>query len=130
MKLKTTLIIFLTALFTYQSQAQCTGAQFQEVNGIAVIEAENGTRPSAWARETSVSGATGNAYMAYRGSNSFGGPSSSVARYTVRINSPGTYRFIWRNRIGIIASSNANTEHNDSWLRFPMALKFLRAKRK
>lgn len=124
MKLKTTLFICFTALFTYQIQAQCTGAQFQEVNGIAVIEAENGTRPSAWARETGISGATGGAYMAYRGSDSFGGPSSNVARYTVRINSPGTYRFIWRNRIGIIASSNANTEHNDSWLRFPNASNF------
>ena len=117
MKLKTTLLICLTALFAYQIQAQCSGAQFQEVNGIAVIEAENGTRPSAWPRETSVSGATAGAYMAYRGSNSFSSPSSNVARYTVRINSPGTYRFIWRNRIGVIADHNANTEHNDSWLR-------------
>jgi len=117
MKLKTTLFVFFATLFTYQAQAQCSGAQFQEVNGIAVIEAENGTRPSAWRRETAVSGATGGAYMAYRGSNSFGSPSSNVARYTVRINSPGTYRFIWRNRIGIIASSHANTEHNDSWLK-------------
>ena len=124
MKLKTTLIICLIALFAYEGRSQCTGAQFQEVNGIAVVEAENGTRPSAWPRETSVSGATGGAYMAYRGSNSFSTPSSAVARYTVRINSTGTYRFVWRNRIGIIASHNANTEHNDSWLRIPGAANF------
>ena len=39
----------------------------------------------------------------------------------IRINTPGTYRFRWRNRIG--AGSNS-TEHNDSWLRFNDATDF------
>ncbi|MBT8184207.1 MAG: hypothetical protein KJN76_05160, partial [Eudoraea sp.] len=123
MKLKTTLLICLTALFAYQVQGQCTGAQFQEVNGIAVIEAESVDGPG-WAQRSSQSGFTGNGYNSYEGTNYFGSPGNNVVTYTVRINTPGTYRFQWRNKIGVLASSNASTEHNDSWLKFPDASDF------
>ena len=123
MKLKTTLLICLTALFTYQIQAQCTGAQFQEVNGIAVIEAESVDGPG-WAQRSSQSGFTGNGYNSYEGTNYFGSPGNNVVTYTVRINTPGTYRFQWRNKIGVLANSNPSTEHNDSWVKFPDASDF------
>lgn len=116
MKLKTTLV-FLLSLFSFsfiQVQAQC----FVENNGIAVIEAENTNIPSGWNQETSLGSFTGNSYLIWRGSNAFNSPGSlGVITYSVQINNPGKYRFIWRNAIGVIASSIPNTEHNDSWLK-------------
>ena len=69
MKLTSTLFLCLTALFAYEIQAQCTGAQFQEVNGIAVIEAENGTlqtgpgRPAVPAQQVAPIWPTGAAIL-------------------------------------------------------------------
>lgn len=113
MKLKITLFLFINMLFAYQVGAQCN-ADFQESNGIAILEMEQ--KSGNGFNNESMSDASANRGLAYRGSDRFGAPGSAI-NYTVRINSPGTYRFIWRNRIGVIASSNANTEHNDAWLR-------------
>ncbi|MFK7811730.1 MAG: Ig-like domain-containing protein [Maribacter sp.] len=113
MRLKTTLFLFATMLFAYQVSAQCN-ADFQEVNGIAILEME--AKSGQGFNNLTLSGASGGRGLAYQGSNRFGAPGTPI-NYTVRINSPGTYRFIWRNRIGVIASSNAATEHNDAWLR-------------
>ncbi len=117
MRLKITLLLFLTTIGLSQLRAQCSGAQFQEVNGIAVIEAESPSTPSTWRRETASNPYTGNSYLAYRGPSAFNNPGTNVINYSVRINSPGTYRFIWRNKVGIIANTNPSTEHNDSWLK-------------
>lgn len=114
MKLKTTLFLFINMLFAYQVSAQCN-ADFQESNGIAVLEMER--KSGAGFNNESLSGASGSRGLAYRGSNRFSSPGNNGIAYTVRINSAGTYRFIWRNKIGIIASSAASTEHNDAWLR-------------
>ncbi|MEQ8422007.1 MAG: Ig-like domain-containing protein [Arenibacter algicola] len=115
MKTKITLFFLINIIFFYQAYAQCTGADFEERNGIAILEMESKLAGS-WRKE-SVADASANSAIVYRGSDSFGAPGSSVITYSVRINSPGTYRFIWRNKIGVIASSNPSTEHNDSWLK-------------
>ncbi len=115
MKLKITLLFFAQLLFFQEISAQCTGADFEEKNGIAILEMEAKTAGS-WRIESS-SGASAGKTLAYRGNNSFSAPGSSVVTYSIKINSPGTYRFIWRNKIGVIASHNAATEHNDSWLK-------------
>ena len=127
MKTKITLLFFVCSLFcTNVIRSQCSGADFEEQNGIAVIEAESLNRlSSGWNRESGASGFTGNGFLAWRGSDSFNTPGNGTIQLKVRINSPGRYRFIWRNRIGIVASSNATTEHNDSWLRIPDASLFL-----
>ena len=82
-----------------------------------VIEAEHPNLPSNWKRETSKSPFTGNSYIIWRGGNSFGSPGSAKITYKVRINSPGKYRFIWRNVIAVVANQHPTTEHNDSWLK-------------
>lgn len=115
MKSKIILLLLINIVCFDQLYAQCTGVDFEEKNGIAILEMESKLAGS-WKKET-VNGASANSALAYRGSNSFNNPNNSVINYSVRINSPGTYRFIWRNKIGIIASSNATTEHNDSWLK-------------
>lgn len=115
MKLKITLILLLQAFCFQQIYAQCSGADFEEQNGIAILELDSKTSGS-WKKE-STSGSSGGSALTYRGSNYFNSPGNSTINYQVRINSSGTYRFIWRNKISVIASHNASTEHNDSWLK-------------
>jgi hypothetical protein len=115
MKRKITLFLFMQAFCFYQINAQCSGVDFEEQNGIAILEMESMSN-SGFINEAS-SGASNGRTLAYRGSDSFNNPGSSTLTYSIRITSPGTYRFIWRNKIGIIASSNASTEHNDAWLK-------------
>lgn len=115
MKLKITLLIIVNIIFLDQFYAQCDGADFEEKNGIAILEMESKLAGS-WKKE-SITGASANSALAYRGNNSFSNPDNSTINYSVRINSPGTYRFIWRNKIGVIASTKPTTEHNDSWLK-------------
>lgn len=125
MKLKITLFVLLAIFgFYYSAQAQCSGAQFEEKDGIVVIEGESLSTNSSWRKESSKSGYTGSGYLIWRGTQYFGSPGNGLIQATVRINNPGKYRFAWRNTIGIIASSNPSTEHNDSWLKFPNASNF------
>jgi len=115
MKLKITLILLLQAFCFQQIYAQCDGADFQEQNGIAILELDSKVSGS-WKKE-STSGSSGGSALTYRGSNYFNSPGNSTITYKVKINSSGTYRFIWRNKISVIASHAASTEHNDSWLK-------------
>ncbi len=119
MKLKITSLLLLSIISLYQINAQCSGADFEERNGIAIMEMESKASGS-WRKET-ISGASANSALTYRGSNSFSTPGRSIITYNVRINSAGTYRFSWRNKISIIASHNASTEHNDTWLKIGAA---------
>ena len=115
MKLKITLFLCLQAFCFHQIYAQCDGADFEEKSGIAILELDSKVSGS-WKKE-SISGSSGGSALTYRGSNYFSSPGNSTITYKVKINSSGTYRFIWRNKISVIASSNATTEHNDSWLK-------------
>ncbi|HET8736653.1 MAG TPA: Ig-like domain-containing protein [Pricia sp.] len=115
MKLKITLFVCMITIGAYQAFAQCNGADFEERNGIAILEME--TKSAGGYNKESISGASGGSALTYRGSDHFGSPGNSTITYQVKINSPGTYRFLWRNKISIIASSNASTEHNDAWLK-------------
>lgn len=115
MNLKIPFLAILLGLFYFEAYSQCDGAIFEEKNGIAVIEAETITT-SGWTRRSDGS-ATNSSYLAYTGSDYFSTPGVNTLTYKVKINSAGTYRFKWRNRIGIISNSAPNTEHNDSWLK-------------
>ncbi len=129
MKLKTTLLLFVATLFLYQGQAQCNGATFEEKNGIAVIEMETANLPNQWKKETGSKPFTGSSYIAWRGGDSFNNPINGTITYKVKINSTGTYRFIWRNKVGIIANHpRPSTEHNDSWLKIEGASDFFAQK--
>ena len=122
MKTKITfLLTFFVIALTHEGMAQCNGADFEEVNGIAVYEMESGPSPSSWNIETSVSGFTGSGFLTWRGPSYFNSPGIGTISYQIRINSPGTYRFIWRSRSGQGADF---TEHNDTWLRIPDASDF------
>ncbi len=114
MRLKTTFLsLFLIACFQ-QIYAQGCGADFQDVNGIAVIELDSKTA-GAWERRSDA-GSSGGQALYYNGGNTFNSPpGNSVINYTVRINTAGEYRIMVRNRIGI--TNAGTTEHNDMWLK-------------
>lgn len=117
MRLKTTLFLFISLLYFSQVEAQsCSGADFETRSGIAVLELNNPV-PSGF-RSESISGATSGTAATYRGSNNFRSP-GNVTTYKLKVNSTGTYRVQWRNKISIITTGPhpANTEHNDSWLK-------------
>ncbi len=95
----------------------CDG--FEEVNGMVVIETESlDISGTDWILETTVPGYTGTGYIEWRGQNYFNTPGNGVVETSITINTPGTYRVQWRNRVGFGTNS---TEHNDTWLKFPDA---------
>lgn len=117
-KLFTILALFFVNCPTLSSQ---TYPLFQEEGGLLVIEAESSHSLGQWSPETSITPFTGNSYLLYTGPNLFNDPGSSKMTYQIIISTPGKYRFRWRSRIAI---GESNTEHNDSWLRFPDAADF------
>ncbi len=96
-------------------------AYAEEKDGLVVIEAENLNLPSGWEYETAVNGFTGDGYLDWQGADSFSVPGNGIIATPIKINTPGTYRFQWRSKVG---EGNNSTESNDSWLRFSDASDF------
>ena len=117
MKLKITLFLFATILYFGQIFAQNCNADYEEVNGIAIIEAESKIAGS-WSLRN-LPGASGGQALYYAGSNQFNNPGTSAITYTLRVNNPGLYRVQLRSQIGVISTGPepATSEHNDTWLR-------------
>lgn len=90
-------------------------AEFVEENGLVVAEFENNSFPGNWDFRTNVSDFQGSGFMVWTGSQSFNDPGNGLVRFKIRIQNPGTYRFIWRSAVTI---GDNGTEHNDTWLRF------------
>jgi hypothetical protein len=91
------------------------GSLFIEKEGIVRVDIEN---PSAinngWTTSTTLSGFVGSGYLIWTGNDNFNAPGIGIMKFSVKINNPGTYQFVWSSRI---ATGTSNTEHNDSWLR-------------
>lgn len=106
----------------YVNPDDCGTANYQDDAGLVVIEAENleisGTN---WNIKTNFNDYTGAGYLSWDGNNSLNNPGNGLITTSIKISTPGTYRFQWRSRIGVGSNS---TEHNDSWLRFPNASDF------
>ncbi len=99
---------------TEETPRACSQGDILEIDGIAIIEAEKDSVPDGWLIETNFTGYTGSGYLQWNGSDNFGTPGVSIISYKIHIDTPGTYRFNWRSRIGI---GDNNTEHNDNWLK-------------
>jgi hypothetical protein len=107
---------------TVQAQQQCgVDFDFQDQNGLVVIEIESAAAVGDWASDTALPDFTGSAYYRWDGGNNFGTPNIDTLEYQVRINTPGKYRFIWRTRI---TEGDNPTEGNDAWLKLPDASAF------
>ncbi len=114
-------LLFMCALFSTTAFAQ---SAFVESNGLVVIEAESlDPLGAGWVRvppSTSSAGnidnpgdALGAGYIVWEGAASNNNVSNGRTTVFVRIANPGTYRFIWRNQVGLGTNT---TEHNDTWL--------------
>ena len=100
----------------------CDDANYQELGGLVIIEAENlDISGTSWAITTNYGNFTGSGLLTWLGNNNLSSPGNGLISTKIKINNPGIYRFQWRNRIG---NGNNSTEHNDSWLRFPDASDF------
>ena len=95
-----------------------------EDGGLVLIEVEMAEHES-WILDTTIAGYTGEGYLLYTGKDLFNDPGNALLRFYVRIEKTGKYRFQWHSRI---ATGDSNTEHNDSWLRFPDAAKYYAVK--
>ena len=95
----------------------CPDADYEEENGLVVIEWENtSVTGSGWAYENVQGGYTGGGYIIWRGSQYFNNASNGLITVPVRINNPGTYDVQFRARISSESNEN-NTEHNDVWVK-------------
>lgn len=79
--MKITLFLLAQAFCFYQIYAQCEGADFEEKNGIAIMELDSKVAGS-WRKE-SLSGASGGAALTYRGTDFFSSPGNSLITYKV-----------------------------------------------
>jgi len=106
--------------------SDCNG-NFEEKNGLVVIEAENLANVNAtpWTIKTAVAGYTGNGYLSWDGADSFNTPGKGVINAKIKINQTGEYRFVWRSKVG---KGTNSTEHNDSWVKFLDASDFFARK--
>ena len=98
------------------NSTECTlGKIYNEANGIVRVDIEDNTPiASGWISSTLLSGYTGKNYIIWGGNDSFNEPGLGLMKFSIKINTPGTYQFVWNSRIG---NGTSNTEHNDSWLR-------------
>jgi hypothetical protein len=123
MKLKNTFTffaLFLISVSTFSQAATCDGTlPFEEKDGLLTIEMESGILPSGsdWQtgseEDPNLEGATIN-YIFWNGAESFSSLSNAPITYNIKIDTPGTYRFRWRGRIG---KGTSRGEHNDAWLK-------------
>ncbi|MBW1296851.1 hypothetical protein [Aquimarina litoralis] len=94
---------------------------YEEKDGLVVAEFESITNSNDWNIENTVNGFLGTSYLVWKGDQFLNAPGNGLLTYNIKINTPGTYRFLWRSRI---TNGTSGSEHNDSWLRFADASSF------
>lgn len=118
----TKLILLLLTLISFQGFAQTqvcdANNPFEEKDGLLTIEMESGVRNNPnWKigseADPNLPGATID-YLFWDGAQSFSRLSNAQITYNIKINTPGTYRLLWRGRIGL---GDSRGEHNDAWLK-------------
>ena len=108
------LVILITCLYPMAIFTQSI-PQFQESEGVIIIEIESAIDYGSWELDTNKTGYTGSGYLVYKGPNLFNNPGMSLMPFEIAVEKAGKYRFQWHS---LIAVGESNTEHNDSWLRF------------
>ncbi|MEO0528110.1 MAG: hypothetical protein AAFZ89_12840, partial [Bacteroidota bacterium] len=88
---------------------------FSESNGLVNVEFENAVFSESWEERSTGTNFSGDGYMVWTGNQFLGQPGNGLATFSIEINNPGTYQFLWRSAV---TTGNNGTEHNDTWLRF------------
>ncbi len=94
---------------TNNTDGEC---EFEEVNGIAVMEAESNVIPSQW----SVSLKNQESFIEWIDEEFFGTPGEGTITYKVSFSKTGLYRLQWRNKIN---QGTDKSQNNDTWLKMP-----------
>lgn len=95
---------------------------FEEKGGALTIPAESLILGGSWQMQKTVPGFNGTGYIVWTGADSFATQGASGLITTkIKINTPGTYLFKWRNKVG---EGTSSTDFNDSWLKFSDATDF------
>ncbi|WP_053406004.1 hypothetical protein [Persicobacter sp. CCB-QB2] len=100
---------------------------YQEVDGIITVEMENTTIGEGWGLKTESPDFTGKGYLQWEGETAYNNPGNGLLTYRIQVNTPGTYRFLWRGRIN---EGNSGSDANDAWLRMADATDFFGYKAK
>lgn len=122
--------MFKSIVYAFLISLCCTAVSLAqsvvvEDGGLVLIEVERAESDESWVLDTAIEGFTGEGYLLYTGKDLFNNPGIALLRFYMRIEKTGKYRFQWHSRI---AKGESNTEHNDSWLRFPDAAKYYAVK--
>ncbi len=96
-------------------KACANGKVYHESNGLVRVDIDQVSASSSdWKASQSMTGFEGSGYIIWTGADNFNLPGQGVVTFSVKINTTGTYQFVWRSRIG---KGTKKSEHNDSWLR-------------
>jgi hypothetical protein len=99
-----------------------SGKIFNEKDGIVRVDLKNTSiTANGWTTANTLIGFEGSGYLVWTGNDNFSTPGIGILKFSIKINTPGTYQFVWSSRI---AQGSSNTDFNDSWLRIPTANDF------
>ncbi len=88
---------------------------FNEKDGLVLVEFENTAFSADWNLKNDGTSHSGGGYLVWEGPQYFNSPSIGTITYKIKIENPGSYRFLWHTAI---KTGTNGTEHNDTWLRF------------
>lgn len=88
---------------------------FNEKEGLVLAEFEDAKFTNDWKLKTDGDTYSGDGYMVWEGNQSLGNPGNGTASFKIKIETSGTYQFIWHSAVTL---GDNGTEHNDTWLRF------------
>ncbi|SDD65314.1 hypothetical protein SAMN05421636_101318 [Pricia antarctica] len=88
---------------------------FQEIDGLIKIEFENAEFSDNWKLKTDGTNFSGKGYMVWEGAQQLGQPGNEKTAFTLQIEHPGTYQFLWKSAV---KTGDSGSDHNDTWLRF------------
>lgn len=103
---------------TDSKETSCTdpaGFIFNEKDGLVQVEFENTDFSGNWKLRSNGNSHSGDGYLVWEGSQFFNDPGNGLLTYKIKIENPGTYKFLWNSSI---KTGDNGTEHNDTWLRF------------
>lgn len=107
--------ILAVLLSTSSLFANCDDYDYEESEGVLVIETENLAYHSDWVQVDTLEGFTGVGYIQWEGVQNYNKVENGIIDFKIKINTPGTYTFL--HHVAIADLSEGTTEHNDSWLK-------------
>lgn len=93
---------------------------YQEKDGLLIVEMTGLEGIEKWNRGSAAANGHSIEYL-FSQTEHFQHPGHQLLSYSIQINNPGTYKFIWHSKVG---EGTSPTDNNDTWLRIPDAADF------